>query len=99
VITATILMVFLLFIKPIIGLADNGDFERIMVQIGLVYAGSNEARADRYFSFIHHLYARVNPASGDYVSSQLILMMPALWLGRLLPGPGFDIRVLALEYI
>nr|WP_240517476.1 hypothetical protein [Bacillus pseudomycoides] len=68
-ITAAILMVFLLFIKPIIGLADNGDIERIMVQIGLAYADSNEARAYRYFSFIHHLYAYVNPASGDYVSS------------------------------
>ncbi|MEH7813336.1 glycan biosynthesis hexose transferase WsfD, partial [Bacillus toyonensis] len=99
VVVAAIVMIGLLLIKPIVGLADNGDFERIMIQIGLAYPDPNEARVDKYFSFIHHLYAYVNPAAGDYVSSQLFLMVPALWIGKILPGPWFDIRVLAVEYI
>ncbi|PFD45813.1 hypothetical protein COJ48_04135 [Bacillus cereus] len=37
-----------------------------MVQLGLAYPDPNEAKVDRYFSFIHHLYAYVNPASGDF---------------------------------
>lgn len=33
VVVAGIVMIGLLLIKPIVGLADNGDFERIMIQI------------------------------------------------------------------
>lgn len=85
-----------LFLRPIVGLADNGDYQRVMG-----YAGFQHTTDDpeaRYFGFFRSRYAVVAPGwfRGGYHSSETLLAFAAryvhLALGR---GGLFDIRTLA----
>jgi hypothetical protein len=84
-----------LFVPPVVGLADNRDYERV---IG--YAGFQHTTADpgeRYFSFVRTKYAVVAPGwfRGGYLSSETLLAFAARGVHHLFSGaPVFDVRVL-----
>ena len=84
-----------LFVAPIVGLADNGDYERV---IG--YAGFQHTTAvpgERYFSFLRTQYAIVSPGwfRGGYHSSETILAFAARYVHLVFSKqPLFDIRLL-----
>lgn len=84
------------FVPPLIGLADSGDFERVLPQAGLAH--SKIAYDDKYFRFFNHEYAIVarTPLPGQYLTSSYFLIRAARWLsiasGR---HEYFDMRVLA----
>ncbi len=84
-----------LFVPPVVGLADNGDYERV---IG--YAGFQHTTADpgeRYFSFLRTHYAVVAPGwfRGGYLTSETLLAFAARYLhGALSRTPVFDLRIL-----
>ena len=96
---AAIISGFLL-VRPIIGVADNGDFGRIMESAGLRYI--SQEQADRYFGFANREYAvgRSSLSKLVYLSSELILVELAKLLNAVVfCGRGiFDIRSLALIY-
>lgn len=54
------LIIYLLFLKPFVGVADNGDFLRMMNTIGLNYYEAVEGYADRFFSFSHSRFSYDN---------------------------------------
>lgn len=97
--TAAGVGVFLLFLPPVIGMADNGDFARVMHQAGLTHLDPRESYEERYFRYAHIRFAFADPAWGGYVSSHVILVNVAAWIGRMLDGRVFDIRILGACYL
>lgn len=98
-VAATIIVaIVLLFAGPFIGVADNGDFLRIMGTAGLHYYDAAESYEDRFFGYAHALFAYDEFLRGFYPSTQIILVVAARFMGRLWNGEAFDIRVLAAIY-
>jgi len=96
VVTALTLLALQLLVAPVAGLADNGDYQRVMGYAGFDH--STDSYADRYFSFLRTQY-RVLPVGsvrGGYLTSETALALvarflsPAAWRGGL-----FDLRILA----
>jgi hypothetical protein len=89
-----------LLVPPVSGLADNGDYQRVMGYAGFDH--STDVYGDRYFSFLRTQY-RVLPVGwwrGGYLSSEIAVALvarvtsPAAWRGEL-----FDLRGLAAVHI
>lgn len=97
VIAAAVVMFVVLMLSPIIGVADNGDFDRIMTAGGIYY-DADESYQDRYFSYFHQQYEYVAAKWGGYVSTQILIVLVAGLVGRVLNGDFFDIRVLSFMY-
>ncbi|MEK4326493.1 hypothetical protein MKZ24_10895 [Paenibacillus sp. FSL R7-0297] len=94
----SILIIYLLFIRPFIGVADNGDFLRMMNTIGLNYYDAAESYADRFFSFSHSRFSYENLFTGFYPSSQILIVLIPRLLAGLVHGSYFDIRLLGSVY-
>lgn len=92
------LIIYLLFVKPFIGVADNGDFLRMMNTIGLNYYDAAEPYADRFFSFSHSRFAYENLFRGFYPSSQILIVLVPRLIGGLIHGSFFDVRLLGAVY-
>ncbi len=90
-----ILLLGLLFTSPVAGMADNGDFYRIMVGNGLYKLDRYEN--DQYFSFFrkdYGLYQYYNEFGSGFQSAQTPLIRLAIMLNKLFTGQDniFDIR-------
>jgi len=100
VIIVAVFLVGLLMIKPIIGVADNGDFERIMITTGLEYKTSDYN--ERYFNYVNREYLSTLPFVNGvgYFSSTVIFVLSAKFISSIvLFNKGiFDIRFLAALY-
>jgi len=84
-----------LLVPPVVGLADNGDYERVMGYAGFQH--STDIDAERYFSFLRTQYAVVSPGwfRGGYHSSETLLAFLARYIHlAVAPGRLFDIRLL-----
>ena len=89
-----------LLIPPLIGIADNGDFIRVLLPVGLERIPT--AYDDNYFHHFNSKYRIVAPpdTASDYKSSVVLLATPARWLNRqFIDSHLFDIRVLACIYL
>ena len=89
----------ILFVRPITGVADNGDFARIMNSTGLQYI--SDSSSDRYFGYVNRLYKTgfILPFGGGYFSTELPIVLLAVFISRtLLNTELFDIRFLAAIY-
>ncbi|RKN74135.1 hypothetical protein [Paenibacillus ginsengarvi] len=96
---AVVVMVYVLFLKPIVGIADNGDFLRIMSSAGLDYLDPNLSYDDKYFGYFIREFALTPLGIGGYASTQVPLVMIATWLNRLVySGHVFDMRFMAFVY-
>jgi hypothetical protein len=97
---AAVLLTYILMIKPIIGVADNGDFGRIIGSTGIKYIPQDNR--DRYFEFVNRLYKTTSPLSHytGYFSSQIPLVLAARLVNSFnsLKSGTFDIRCLAVVY-
>ncbi len=91
------LILYLLFLQPFVGVADNGDFLRMMNTVGLHYYGE-ESYADRFFSYSHSRFSYENLFLGFYPSSQILLVLLPRLLSGIFHGSYFDIRLLAAVY-
>lgn len=97
----TTLLAFIIFyqliVNPIVGIANNGDFERIMGQVGLAYLTDNYE--DKYWAYVNKKFAVT--ARNDwshFVSSERLLVEWALPINAFVFGVYedglFDLRVL-----
>ncbi len=87
----------LLLVPPYLGMADNGDYARIMVFHGLTH--SAKEWGDRYFAFFDTSYVfdqaeSLRYASPDFVSSALIFSGIAVRINALLGNTGFNLLML-----
>ncbi|MEX2460285.1 MAG: hypothetical protein WD469_03115 [Paenibacillaceae bacterium] len=95
----SLIVIFLLMIQPIVGVADNGDFMRIMGSVGLNYTDITEVYKDKYFGYIHSQYSLQAIGMGGYVSSEIIVVWLATIIARIFSlNHVFDIRILAMIY-
>ena len=88
-----------LMIRPIIGVADNGDFSRVMAVTGLDYTESSSQ--DRYFGYATREYAvkALTAIGGGYLTTQVIPVKAAMLIqAAVLWGRTFDIRFLSFIY-
>jgi hypothetical protein len=84
-----------LLVPPVVGLADNRDYERVMGYAGFQHTTADPAQ--RYFSFVRTHYAVAAPGwfRGGYHSSETLLAFVARALHLAFRGgPVFDLRVL-----
>lgn len=90
---ATVLYQVLL--PPVLGLADNGDFGRLMDQTGLSYALPGPRHGDFDFVELNFLMDQPREPAAGYVSSELIFVNSALLLEKVLSSNAlFDLRSL-----
>ncbi|MBE3551451.1 MAG: hypothetical protein IMX06_01130 [Kyrpidia tusciae] len=94
-----ILATGILLTPPAIGMANNGDFERIMYQpeVGLAFNTTDPHL--RYFNWVNRYFAVVGGGDARYPSSLALLLQPAIAVSQWLYGrPLFDLSVLAVFY-
>ncbi|MGI6668280.1 MAG: hypothetical protein ACOX4M_02215 [Acetivibrionales bacterium] len=93
------ILFFTLFTRPVIGVADNGDFARIMKSAGLHYLSDDPA--ERYFGYVNRLYGIgfIIPFMGAYLSTEIPLVILAVLINKAVTASKyFDIRFLAAIY-
>ena len=89
------LCVIALFVPPIHGLADNGDYWRIMEPLGVGHPSTDYAQS--YFGHIVRKFEFVQRRAPHVLSSQSLLAEVARLINPLFAsGGGFDLRSMAL---
>jgi hypothetical protein len=94
------ILVYQLFIPPSIGMADNGDFSRIMGAVGLEYSTDN--RDDRHFNYFVPKYKFGSSGEWDALvwTSENLLVLGAMAVSRLGEKTGmFDVRALGAIHL
>lgn len=83
-----------LLVPPIVGLADNGDFERVMGYVGFRHV--SDEYLDRYWAWANTRFAVAQPgwSRTGYVTSELVLAGVARVFVALSGDRLFDIRIL-----
>jgi hypothetical protein len=92
---AAVILWLQLFVPPIVGLADNGDYERVIGYAGFQHTTAVES--ERYFRFVRSRYAVVAPGwfRGGYHSSETLLAFGARYLHLAFGDRAlFDLRLL-----
>ena len=93
------IIVYQIFVPPLIGLADSGDFDRIIPQSGLTHISAEYD--EKYFAHFNSKYRIVqeSPVPLSYKTSTSLLVIVARWLSvRAGRDQFFDIRILAALY-
>jgi len=95
---AAVLVVVLIMVPPVLGLADSGDFGRVLGGVGLTHLDPNESYEDRYFGYAHQFFGYGGYMLGGYNSTHVLLVAAAGLVGRIFDGEIFDIRFLGAVY-
>jgi hypothetical protein len=94
-VAAGAILTYQLIIPPVVGLADNGDFPKVIGRFDLV------ARSDHRYTFIETVY-ELRPDKhwvSDFYSLEIALTYPALWLNSLLSkDKNFDLRCIGVVH-
>ena len=96
VVSAALILALQLFVQPVIGLADNRDYERVIGYAGFQH--TTDVPAERYFSFLRTKYAVVQPGwfRSGYHSSETLLAFAARYAHLAFSRQAlFDLRLLA----
>lgn len=98
-----IILLNTLFIYPVIGRFNNGDFDRLMVYGGLQEVGNNHAEIYDYVLHIKYIIKNLGillPFYWDWVSGAVLVKLAVILFGvtHLFSSNIFDIRYLAFIY-
>ncbi|GIP22635.1 hypothetical protein [Paenibacillus sp. J22TS3] len=89
-----IITVFALFVPPYIGMADNGDYFRVLYSNGLYF---NNPEYDSlylgYFNKAFGIFQYYNENGATLTSSQSLLIRLSVWVNQWFDKQVFDIRV------
>ena len=86
---AALILFWQLMLPPVAGIADNGDFGKLLGRFGLG-SGKTFVYADTRFFF-----ADENRYRSGFCSSELLLIVPALAINRVISRDGFfDLRIM-----
>ncbi|MGE5278849.1 MAG: hypothetical protein ACM3SU_17800 [Acidobacteriota bacterium] len=89
---AAVILVYQLFVPPIVGLADNGDFQRVAAPVGIFHRSEADAH---YFRYVQPRYESGRPRRSGFFSSEIPVAAAARILAAAFLPPGvFDIRCL-----
>ncbi len=93
------IVIYVTVIRPIVGIADNGDFLRIMSTVGLDYVNPSLSYEDKYFDYFIKDWDLVTFGKGAYITTQTFVVFLATLLNRLLySNDVFDMRFMVLVY-
>jgi len=96
---AAILLSYILFVPPMVGLASQGDFMRIMTGAGLDYPPELTAR-QRDFCYFQNRFRIVPATTPPLASTESLLVAIALGIHRVSGTAGwFDLRVLGAVHL
>jgi hypothetical protein len=89
-----------LMVPPVIGIADNGDFPRVMSRFDIGYL--SDKYEERYFAYFLDKY-RIDKRDhweSKFISSQTPLVAAAMQINRLISKSGFfDIRAVGMVHL
>ena len=96
-----LISIITLFIPPIIGMADNGDYYRIISQNDLYHLPKeNEDIFFGYFNKSYGIYKYNNELETTLISTQSTFIKLAIFIDKLITKDDvFDIRFLSIIYI
>ncbi|MDF2935458.1 MAG: rane protein [Paenibacillaceae bacterium] len=97
-VAAAVVLAWLLLWKPVIGMADNGDFLRIMGTVGLDYTDPAITYEQKYFGWFIREFATKELGLGGYVSTSLLPVMIGKLLCLAVGRELFDMRAVAVVY-
>jgi hypothetical protein len=92
---AAVVLVLQLLVPPIVGLANEGDFERVMGYAGLRYL--TDHRDEKFYNYVVTRFEVAAPGwyRSGYLTSETLLAAVARASSRVFfPGERFDIRLL-----
>jgi hypothetical protein len=96
---AALIVGILLFIPPVNGYADNGDFYRMMYHVGLYHRLDQPYIMVDQMNLTYGIMQHFNENNAALFSSQPLFIRPAIWLNQLVfSRVVFDIRFQALIY-
>ena len=89
------IVLYQLLAPPIVGLADNGDYERIMLRFGLFH--ESDEYDDRYWKYLN-LRFRIGEETDPirYASSQELVVGAAWLAAKAVSSDTFHLRVLGV---
>src|SRR5215831_13451014 len=94
------ILIFILFVPPSVGLADDGDFNRVTRAFSFDAAAPDND--DRWYKYVFLDY-RFDPAWhwwGGFPTSEMLLVIAALGLNGFVAEPGmFDLRVMGAVHV
>ncbi|GGG03810.1 glycan biosynthesis hexose transferase WsfD [Paenibacillus aceti] len=92
-----LITVFVLFVPPYVGMADNGDYFRILYSNGLYFNTPDyDSLYFGYFNKEFGIFQYFNENASMYTSSQALLIRVSIWINQLFNQQVFDIRVQAV---
>ena len=99
-VAAALLLFFMLFLPPYLGVADDGSLSRVMNSAGVYYQQTEVAsNYNNYFVRLYSNYAPEAGYRGSFFNSQVALVRLAVWFDNVVTRDRvFDIRFLALLY-
>lgn len=97
-IAAIALVVGLIMVPPFVGMADSGDFGRVLSTSGLKVLHPESSYEELYFNYAQREFGYDGYALGGYVSTHVVLVAAAGWIGRAIDGHMFDVRILGALY-
>ncbi|MGZ9583912.1 glycan biosynthesis hexose transferase WsfD [Paenibacillus marinisediminis] len=97
ILTGVMILSVILLLPPYIGMADNGDFARILSSGGISVLNDSFSYEEKYFGYAYSQYEYA-PFGIDYASSQAIVIFTAGLLARLWNRNLFDMHVLGTIY-
>src|ERR1700722_3955245 len=89
------ILFYQLIIPPVVGLADNGDFPKVIGRVDL------SPRVHRTYEFVDTVYEIRSDRHwvSDFYSVEIALTYPALWLNSLLSKDNnFDLRCIGVVH-
>lgn len=90
-----------LFVRPIVGMADNGDFFRVISESDMYYLQGNTQHSFLgYFDKNYGIYKYNNDNEKMMISTQFILTKASVFIDKLInKNYIFDLRILAFLYM
>src|SRR5262249_925474 len=82
---AAVIISFQLFVPPIIGVADDADFYRVTLPLGLDHASTSFG--DKYFDFVD-AYVQAPQVYSGWFTSELLMAFPAALVGKIVFRDG-----------
>ncbi|MBP1045890.1 hypothetical protein I6N96_06320 [Enterococcus sp. BWM-S5] len=92
--------ILLLFVPPINGLADNGDYFMILNSNDLYIQNPDNYQYNSYFQNIYGIRQFYNETTTGFLSTGQLFITVAIWLNKLFFSSSlFDLRFLGLVYL
>ena len=93
-------IMFLILVPPFIGIANNGDFRRLMIPCGVDYQvdpwGSEKLYHENFFNWVTNQYVYIEPIKTSWHQIFSVFLHIAIILSNRIMGGSFDIRYLGI---